>query len=123
MGSSEASRSVRSKEEPFRIETIRRGATFLRTSGWVTVAALDPVIDWRAEASRLGCSHVLEGETPVAVVQRASLPDQRHAVTTLGELAATIAREGLASPSVIVVGDVVRGVALASEAVPRARTA
>ena len=65
----------------------------------------------------------LPRETPVAVVQRASLPDQRHAVTTLGELAATIAREGLASPSVIVVGDVVRGVALASEAVPKARTA
>jgi hypothetical protein len=31
------------------------------------VAALDPADDWRAEASRLGCSHVLEGEAPVAV--------------------------------------------------------
>lgn len=65
----------------------------------------------------------LPAETPVAIVQRASLPDQRHAVTTLGQLAATIHRDGLASPSVIVVGDVVRGVAVASEAVPRARTA
>jgi len=65
----------------------------------------------------------LPPETPVAVVQRASLPDQRHAVTTLGELAATIDREGLASPSVIVVGDVVRGVAVAGEAVPRSRAA
>jgi uroporphyrin-III C-methyltransferase len=65
----------------------------------------------------------LPPETPVAVVQRATLPDQRHAVTTLGELAATIAREELASPSVIVVGDVVRGVAAASEVVPRTRTA
>jgi uroporphyrin-III C-methyltransferase len=53
----------------------------------------------------------LPAATPVAVVQRASQPDQRHAVTCLGELAATIEREGLASPSVIVVGDVVRGVA------------
>jgi uroporphyrin-III C-methyltransferase len=61
--------------------------------------------------------------TPVAVVQRASLPDQRHAVTTLGELAATIEREGLASPSVIVVGDVVRGVAVAGQALPKARAA
>lgn len=52
--------------------------------------------------------------TPVAVVQKASLPQQRHAVTTLGELAATIARDGLGSPSVIVVGDVVRGVAAAA---------
>ena len=56
----------------------------------------------------------LPANTPVAVIQHASLPHQRHAVTTLGHLHATITREGLASPSVIVVGDVVRGVALAS---------
>ncbi len=61
--------------------------------------------------------------TPVAIVQRASLPDQRHAVTTLGELAATVEREGLASPSVMVVGDVVRCAALASEALTQQRTA
>jgi uroporphyrin-III C-methyltransferase len=65
----------------------------------------------------------LPAATPVAIVQRASLPDQRHAVATLGELGATIAREGLASPSVIVVGDVVRGVAVAAEAVPKTRAA
>ena len=62
----------------------------------------------------------LPAATPVAIVQRASLPDQRQAVTTLGELAATIEREGLASPSVIVVGDVVGAAAMASEAVARA---
>jgi len=65
----------------------------------------------------------LPPETPVAVVQRASLPDQRHAVTELGRLAETIEREGLASPSVIVVGDVVKGIAVASEAVAKVRTA
>jgi len=65
----------------------------------------------------------LPAATPVAIVQRASMPDQRHAVTTLGELSATIEREGLASPSVIVVGDVVRGVAVAKQAVPKARVA
>jgi uroporphyrin-III C-methyltransferase len=65
----------------------------------------------------------LPPDTPVAIVQRASLPDQRHAVTTLAELSATIEREGLGSPSVIVVGDVVRGVAVASEAVPKTRVA
>jgi uroporphyrin-III C-methyltransferase len=56
----------------------------------------------------------LPAATPVAVVQRASLPDERSAVTTLGELDATIAREQLASPSVIVVGDVISGVAAVS---------
>jgi uroporphyrin-III C-methyltransferase len=65
----------------------------------------------------------LPADTPVAIVQRASRPDQRHAVTTLGELAATVARESLASPSVIVVGDVVRGVAVAGQAVDRQRFA
>jgi uroporphyrin-III C-methyltransferase len=56
----------------------------------------------------------LPAHTPVAIIQHASLPQQRHAVTTLGDLHGTITREGLASPSVIVVGDVVRGVAAAS---------
>ncbi len=56
----------------------------------------------------------LPASTPVAVVHRASLPDERSAVTTLGELDATIAREQLASPSVIVVGDVISGVAAVS---------
>ena len=45
----------------------RARAGVLRRTGWVTVAALDPAGDWRAEARRLGCSHVLEGEAPVAV--------------------------------------------------------
>ncbi len=65
----------------------------------------------------------LPASTPVAVVQRASLPDQRQAVTTLGELNATIAREALASPSVIVVGDVISGVAAADSAPAQFRVA
>jgi uroporphyrin-III C-methyltransferase len=65
----------------------------------------------------------LPASTPVAIVQRASLPEQRHAVTTLGQLDATIAREKLASPSVIVVGDVISGVAAASSARPQVRAA
>jgi uroporphyrin-III C-methyltransferase len=57
----------------------------------------------------------LPADTPVAVIQRATMPDQRHAVTSLRDLKTCIEREGLASPSVIVVGDVVRGVAAADE--------
>ena len=52
----------------------------------------------------------LPAETPVAIIQNASLPTQRHAVATLQTLQQTIQAEGLASPSVIVVGDVLRGV-------------
>jgi uroporphyrin-III C-methyltransferase len=62
----------------------------------------------------------LAASTPVAIVQNATRPDQREAVTTLGELDATIARERLGSPAVIVVGDVVRGVAAVAEAPNRA---
>jgi len=51
----------------------------------------------------------LPASTPVAIVQHASLPQQREAMTTLGQLAATMTREGLQSPSIIVVGDVVQG--------------
>ena len=65
----------------------------------------------------------LPAETPVAIVQRASLPDQRHAVTRLGELAATIESERLASPSIIVVGDVVSGIAADSQSAARFRVA
>jgi uroporphyrin-III C-methyltransferase len=56
----------------------------------------------------------LPAATPVAVIQSASLPTQRHITTTLGELASAIREAGMASPSVIVVGDVISGVALAA---------
>jgi len=51
----------------------------------------------------------LPAHTPVAIIRNASLPTQRHAVTTLGSLRATIEQERLQSPSVIVVGDVLQG--------------
>ena len=56
----------------------------------------------------------LDGDTPVAIIQHASLPTQRHCVCTLDALHATITAEGMASPSVIVVGDVMQGL-LASQ--------
>ena len=65
----------------------------------------------------------LPPETPVAIVQHASLPQQRHAVTVLGDLAATLERENLSSPSVIIVGDVVHAAALAQAAAERIRAA
>jgi uroporphyrin-III C-methyltransferase len=51
----------------------------------------------------------LSASTPVAIIQNASLPNQRHAVATLGSLRATIEQKGMQSPSVIVVGDVLQG--------------
>ncbi len=60
-------------------------------------------------AIQSGLLQGLPASTPVAIVQHASLPQQREALTTLGELQATMVREGLQSPSIIVVGDVVQG--------------
>lgn len=63
-----------------------------------------------------GAQHIQDGllrglpaHTPVAIIQNASLPGQRHAVTTLAQLRATIEGHQLQSPSVIVVGDVLHG--------------
>jgi len=77
-----------------------------------------------------GAAHIQEQllsalppDTPVAIVQHASLPSQRQAVATLGSLAAAIQREGLASPSVIVVGDVIRGMAAARDRAQQVRIA
>ena len=53
----------------------------------------------------------LDAQTPVAIIQNASLPNQRHAVTTLGAMRSTIDTQQLQSPSVIVVGHVLQGLA------------
>ena len=57
----------------------------------------------------------LPADTPVAVVQNASLPTQRHIATTLARLCSDLRLSGLASPSVIVVGDVVKALAQAAD--------
>jgi uroporphyrin-III C-methyltransferase len=64
----------------------------------------------------------LPASTPLAIIQHASLPQQRHAVTTLGALRTTIEREQLGSPAVIVVGDVVRGIAAVGQPVASPHT-
>jgi uroporphyrin-III C-methyltransferase len=91
--------------------------------------------DWRALAAtahsaRLtlviymgmsGASHIqtelltgLPASTPVAVIQNASLTTQRHISCRLGKLANAIEAHNMASPSVIVVGDVVACLTLAA---------
>jgi uroporphyrin-III C-methyltransferase len=61
----------------------------------------------------------LEADTPAAVIQNASLPQQRHVVCQLRSLQATIAREKLGSPSIIVVGNVLEGLAAAQKPLQR----
>ena len=58
------------------------------------------------DAIEAGLLQGLAGATPVAIVQHASLQQQRHACCTLAGLARTVARGGLGSPAIIIVGDV-----------------
>ena len=51
----------------------------------------------------------MRADTPVAVIHQVSLPTQRHVVCELQHLRNALVREALASPSVIVVGDVFKG--------------
>jgi uroporphyrin-III C-methyltransferase len=93
----------------------RDGATPLH---WPTLAAvaaqgLTLVIYMGVGDARRLQAGLLEGlpaQTPAALVQHASLAHERRWITTLGELAADIERQGFASPAIIIVGDVLHGV-------------
>ena len=50
----------------------------------------------------------LSPDTPAAIISAAHTPQQRQAVCVLSTLVSTIAEEGLASPALLVIGDVVR---------------
>ena len=60
----------------------------------------------RSAQIQAGLLQGLPSQTSVAVVQNASRHDQRHAVTTLDALHDTLHAEGLSSPCIIAVGDV-----------------
>ena len=67
------------------------------------------------EALQAGLLGALGPGMPAAVLQNASLASQRHAACTLGTLAATVSAEGLASPAIIIVGNVMVGLAQLAE--------
>ncbi|BCM24137.1 uroporphyrinogen-III C-methyltransferase [Methyloradius palustris] len=50
----------------------------------------------------------MPANTPVAAIQHGTLPEQQHIVSTLDMLPMAVKQAGLASPAIIVVGDVVR---------------
>lgn len=61
----------------------------------------------------------LRADLPAAVISAAHTPQQRQAITTLADLPATIRREGLASPAILVIGEVVGLAATLAAAVPK----
>jgi len=50
----------------------------------------------------------MPGSTPVAVIQDGTMPTQRSVVSPLAGVVAAVARAGLESPALVVVGDVVK---------------
>ncbi len=51
--------------------------------------------------------HGMSAQTPVALVERGTTPEQRHVLATLGDLVEVIEREAFRPPTLIVVGEVV----------------
>ncbi|MDM0113311.1 uroporphyrinogen-III C-methyltransferase [Variovorax sp. J22R133] len=112
-----------------------QGVVFMTGHAKTGRSAGEKATDWRAIAAmahqaRLtlviymgvsGAAHIqhgllggLPGSTPVAIVQHASLPQERHVVSTLERMHEALSHSGMASPAVIVVGDVIRGMAAAA---------
>jgi uroporphyrin-III C-methyltransferase len=75
------------------------------------------------ESLQAGLLQGLAAQTPAAVIQHASLPTQRHIQSTLGDLAATVQRENIGSPAIIIVGDVLRAANCLELGVPESRAA
>ena len=61
--------------------------------------------------------HGLPADTPVAIVQDATLPSQRQALCTLDYLHQTLTEQRMASPCFLVIGDVLRGLTGLGQAV------
>jgi uroporphyrin-III C-methyltransferase len=83
------------------------------TIDWTALARLGQPIVLYMAVSRLAAivAELLAGglsaETPAAVIAEATTPCQRVLVSTLARLPDDLAREGLASPAIVVVGEIV----------------
>ncbi|WP_232676923.1 uroporphyrinogen-III C-methyltransferase [Nocardioides sp. R-C-SC26] len=109
------------------IPVTHRGVTheFTVVSGHLAPGNERSLVDWGALARMRGtillmmavehgpqiAAALVEGgrpaDTPVAFVCDGSMPTERVVLCTLGDVAATIEREGVQPPAIIVVGDVV----------------
>lgn len=83
------------------------------TPDWSTLARLDGTLVLLMGVTRLRehaaslVAHGRAAETPVAVIERGTTPDQRTTVGTLADIGDLAAARGVRSPAVVVVGPVV----------------
>jgi uroporphyrin-III C-methyltransferase len=59
----------------------------------------------------------LRADLPAAVIQHATMPQQRVVATTLSRLPADIAAHGIGSPAILIIGEVARAAQLAAETI------
>jgi uroporphyrin-III C-methyltransferase/precorrin-2 dehydrogenase/sirohydrochlorin ferrochelatase len=84
------------------------------TVDWALLAAADATVVLLMAVANLGAitTALIAGgrrpATPAAIIENASLPQQRVIVSTLGEVAAAADSNQVVPPAVVVVGDVVR---------------
>ena len=64
----------------------------------------------------------LPADTPVAIIENASLPQQRQAMTRLDRLTFTLNETGLQIPSILVIGDVIQACAQIFQTQPSSPT-
>ncbi len=87
-------------------------ASALPARDWDSLAAVGQTLCFYmgvGELAALGAKLVTHGrssDTPVAVIENGSRPDQRVSLTRLGELDDLAARGGLCSPAMVIVGEV-----------------
>jgi uroporphyrin-III C-methyltransferase len=62
----------------------------------------------------------LPPDTPIALIQNATLPNQRQAFGTLASLRDTMTTHQIASPAIMVIGDVVKGLLAAKQPLDQA---
>jgi len=94
--------------------TKSHGKTAAHNPDWATLAKLNLTLVIYMGITR--CAEIQaallaggkQADTPVAVVQSATGSGQAQLITTLGQLPMALAASGLGSPSIIVIGDVVR---------------
>jgi uroporphyrin-III C-methyltransferase len=77
---------------------------------YMGVSQLDAIV--------IGLAGALPAHTPAALVQAATTPQERCLVSTLARLAADARAQGIGSPAVLIVGDVLGGVASIAASAP-----
>lgn len=116
----------------FAVATAHRAADGSDPLDWEALARMDTLVvlmgvERIADVVAQLRAHGRASETPVAIVENGTLPNQRVVVATLADIVVEAGRSAIHSPAVIVVGDVVRlrdallGTAAAAQVLSNAR--